>query len=115
MYASERPSSYGANRSRSYRQNHSQREPVHEDTIRTERLQVERKSFILTLKENSRGRFLRITEDVNGRRDNIIIPSTGLSEFSDLVAAMTDTANAVEDSEFADEPGEAGYAEESEE
>jgi hypothetical protein len=95
MYASERPSSaYGANRSRSYRQNHSQREPVPEETIRVEKLQVERKSFVLTLKENSRGRFLRITEDVNGRRDNIIIPTTGLAEFSDLVAAMADTAAA---------------------
>lgn len=106
MYASERPSSYGANRSRSYRQNHTEREPVPEDTLRTERLQVERKSFILTLKENSRGRFLRITEDVNGRRDTIIIPSTGLEEFSDLVAAMAETAAATESSPEAEDETE---------
>ena len=43
-----------------------------------ERVQVERKAFFFELKENPRGRFLRITEDVGGRRDTIIIPATGL-------------------------------------
>jgi hypothetical protein len=92
MYANERPSNYGANPSKSYRQNHSDRESPPEETLRTEKLQVERKSFVLTLKENARGKFLRITEDVNGRRANIIIPSTGLDEFADLVAVMADAA-----------------------
>ena len=55
--------------------------PVNEDTLKTEKIQIERKTFIFTLKENPRGRFLRITEDVNGRRDNVIIPSTGLEDF----------------------------------
>jgi len=32
-----------------------------------------RKTFVLTLKENPRGKILRITEDVGGRRDTIII------------------------------------------
>jgi hypothetical protein len=41
------------------------------------------------LKENPRGRFLRITEDVNGRRDNVIIPSTGLEDFRRIVDEMT--------------------------
>ncbi len=72
---------------------HSQKPQVSEDTIRTEKIQIERKTFILTLKENPRGRFLRITEDVNGRRDNIIIPSTGLEEFRRLVDEMVKTAN----------------------
>ena len=45
-----------------------------EDTLKSETLQIERKTFVLTLKENPRGRFLRITEDVGGRRDTIIIP-----------------------------------------
>ncbi len=61
---------------------------VNEDTLRTEKIQIERKTFILTLKENPRGRFLRITEDVNGRRDNIIIPSTGLQDFKRIVDEM---------------------------
>ncbi|MGO9518273.1 MAG: hypothetical protein ACLPND_14630 [Candidatus Korobacteraceae bacterium] len=59
-----------------------------ETTLKTERIQIERKTFILTLKDNPRGRFLRITEEVNGRRDNIIIPSTGLEEFKRLFQEM---------------------------
>jgi len=62
--------------------------PVIEATLKTDKLQIERKAFIFTLKENPRGRFLRITEDVNGRRDNIIIPSTGLDEFYRVLAQM---------------------------
>jgi len=46
----------------------------------SEQVQVERKLFTFDLRENPRGRFLRITEDVGGRRDTIIIPSTGLDE-----------------------------------
>ena len=61
---------------------------VQEDTLRTETLHIERKSFMLTLKENPRGRFLRITEDVGGRRDSIIIPATGLEDFRKLVEEM---------------------------
>jgi hypothetical protein len=63
--------------------------PVNEDTLKTEKIQIERKTFIFTLKENPRGRFLRITEDVNGRRDNVIIPSTGLEEFRKILDEMT--------------------------
>lgn len=65
------------------------RPPAVEDTLKTGKLQIERKTFILTLKENPRGRFLRITEEVNGRRDTIIIPATGLEEFSKAVTEMT--------------------------
>jgi len=35
-----------------------------EEGLKTERLQIERKAFVFSLKENPRGRFLRITEDV---------------------------------------------------
>jgi hypothetical protein len=62
--------------------------PVQEDTLKTEKIQIERKTFVFTLKENPRGRFLRITEDVNGRRDNIIVPSTGLDDFKRIVDEM---------------------------
>lgn len=62
--------------------------PVQEDTLKSEKVQIERKTFIFTLKENPRGRFLRITEDVNGRRDNIIVPSTGLEEFKKILDDM---------------------------
>jgi hypothetical protein len=61
---------------------------MNEDTLKTEKIQVERKTFIFTLKENPRGRFLRITEDVGGRRDNVIIPATGLEDFKRIVDEM---------------------------
>ncbi len=53
-----------------------------ENVLKSAKIAVERKLFFFDLKENERGRFLRITEDVNGRRDTIIIPSTGLDNFS---------------------------------
>jgi len=42
---------------------------------------IERKSFSVALKDNPRGRFLRITEKNGTRHATIIIPSTGLKEF----------------------------------
>jgi len=52
-----------------------------QDQLLSERIQIERKQFFFDLKENPQGRFLKITEDVGGRRNTIIIPSTGLSVF----------------------------------
>jgi hypothetical protein len=87
MISNERPSPYGR---RPYQGGgyNQPRPPVQEDTLKTEKIQIERKTFVFTLKENPRGRFLRITEDVGGRRDTIIIPSTGLEEFKKLVDEM---------------------------
>ena len=52
------------------------------DTILESReIQIERKYFIIEYRENERGRFLRITEEAHGRRNTVIIPSTGLEEF----------------------------------
>jgi len=65
-----------------------QRAPVVEETIKTDKIQIERKTFVISLKENPRGRFLRITEDVGGRRDTIILPATGLVEFKRVVDEM---------------------------
>jgi hypothetical protein len=64
------------------------RAPVTEETLKTDKIQVERKTFVISLKENPRGRFLRITEDVGGRRDTIILPATGLGEFKRVVDEM---------------------------
>jgi len=63
--------------------------PVHEDTLKTAEVQVERKTFIFTLKENLRGRLLRITEDSGNRHNSIIIPVTGLADFQKLLAEMS--------------------------
>jgi hypothetical protein len=86
MISNERPSPYG---NRFYGQ---PKPPVNEETLRTEKIQVERKTFIFTLKENPRGRFLRITEDVGGRRDNIIVPAPGLEDFRKVVDEMVKAA-----------------------
>jgi PurA ssDNA and RNA-binding protein len=87
MISNERPSPYG------HRPYGQPRPPTNEDTLKTGQVQIERKTFVFTLKENPRGRFLRITEDVGGRRDNIIIPSTGLEEFKKLLEEMVKAAN----------------------
>jgi hypothetical protein len=71
------------------------RPPVNEDTLKAAEIQIERKFFVFTLKENPRGRFLRITEDVGGRRDTIIIPSTGLADFKKLVDEMVKAADEI--------------------
>ncbi len=71
------------------------RPPVVEDTLKSGEVQIERKNFVFSLKENPRGRFLRITEDVGGRRDTIIIPSTGLAEFKKLVDEMVKAAEEI--------------------
>ena len=59
-----------------------------ENALKSEKITVERKQFFFDLKENDRGRFLRITEDVNGRRDTIILPSTGLEDFAQALNSI---------------------------
>ena len=61
---------------------------MEEDTLKSDKVQIERKTFVFSLKENPRGRFLRITEDVAGRRDTIIIPAPGLEDFKRLLDDM---------------------------
>ena len=51
----------------------------------SEQVQIERKLFSFDLRENPRGRFLKITEDVGGRRDAIIIPATGLEQVREII------------------------------
>ena len=59
------------------------------DTILESReLQVERKHFFLEFRENDRGRFLRITEEAHGRRNTVIIPSTGLEDFERMLGEV---------------------------
>lgn len=84
MISNERPSPYG---NRSYG-NSFPKPQVNEETIKSEKIQIERKTFLFSLKENPRGRFLRITEDVAGRRDTIIIPAPGLEDFKQMIDQM---------------------------
>ena len=66
-----------------------------EDRILSERIQIERKQFFFDLKENCQGRFLRITEDVGGRRNTIIVPSTGLKAFRDAIGQAIEVEDSV--------------------
>ena len=47
--------------------------------LASEKVVAGRKIFFLDYKENNRGRVLKITEDVNGRRDTIMIPDEALT------------------------------------
>lgn len=65
---------------------------VPEETLKTAQVIIERKTFVFALKENARGRFLRITEEAGQRRDKIIIPSSGLAEFRRVLDEMVQAA-----------------------
>ena len=104
MISNKRPSPYGRRPYQSHGYGHGYgapkyntqpRPPVNEDTLKSAEVQIERKNFVFTLKENPRGRFLRITEDVGGRRDTIIIPSTGLADFKKLVDEMVAASESI--------------------
>jgi PurA ssDNA and RNA-binding protein len=69
------------------------RPPMRDDILKTGEIQIERKSFIFLLKENPRGRFLRIIEQGGAKSTSIIVPSNGLHEFNKLLAEMLKVAD----------------------
>ena len=64
------------------------------DLLHTEKILAERKVFFLDLKRNARGMVVKITEDVNGNRDTIMVPAEILSDF---IAALTDIKATADD------------------
>jgi hypothetical protein len=64
-----------------------------DNVIASQELQVERKHYYIEFRENERGRFLRITEEAHGRRNTVIVPSTGLNEFNAAIDAVVVAAN----------------------
>jgi len=60
------------------------------EPLATERISVDRKTFFLDLKENPRGRFMKITEDVGGRRDTIMVPVEAFADFADAFARLVE-------------------------
>ena len=56
--------------------------------IASEKIANERKIFFLDLKENQRGRFLKITEDVGGRRDTIMLPAAAFKDFAEALERL---------------------------
>src|SRR6266481_1057345 len=59
-----------------------------DNIIEARELQIEQKHFYVELRENDRGRFLRITEEAHGRRNSIIVPSTGVDDFTATIAEV---------------------------
>ena len=61
---------------------------MHSAPIASEKITNERKIFFLDLKENQRGRFLKITEDVGGRRDTIMLPAEAFKDFVEALERL---------------------------
>ncbi|MBX3742163.1 RNA-binding protein [Luteolibacter sp. SL250] len=66
------------------------------DLLHTEKILADRKVFFLDLKQNSRGMVVKITEDVSGNRDTIMVPAEILGDF---IAALTDIKATADDHE----------------
>ena len=58
-----------------------------DDLLHTEKILADRKTFYLDLKENQRGKVIKITEEVSGNRDTIMVPAEILGDF---IEALTD-------------------------
>ena len=52
-----------------------------EKTLARRELQIERKQLSIEIRENFRGRFLRIVEKCGGKTNVVIIPDTGINDF----------------------------------
>lgn len=66
------------------------------ELIHTEKIVAGRKVFFLDLKQNTRGKVVKITEDVSGNRDTIMVPVDILEEF---ISALNDIQSASDESE----------------
>lgn len=64
------------------------------DLLHTEKILADRKVFFLDLKSNPRGMVVKITEDVGGNRDTIMVPAEILGDF---IAALTDIKATADD------------------
>src|ERR1700736_4398061 len=63
-----------------------------DNLIEAREVQIERKHFHVEFRENDRGKFLRITEEAHGRRNTIIVPSTGVDEFTSAIDEVIEQA-----------------------
>jgi hypothetical protein len=62
----------------------------------TEKIFHDRKEFFLDLKENSRGRVLKITEKVGGRRDTIMVPMEVMQDLYEALGRIMDYERGLE-------------------
>ena len=71
------------------------RPTLREETLETRELQIERKHFLALLKENPRGRFVRISEEANGRYNSIMVPGDGLKEFLKMLQEVANASDEI--------------------
>ena len=64
--------------------------PVPSQPLASEKLATDRKIFFLDLKENDRGRYIKITEDVGGRRDTIMLPVAAAKDFHEMLGRLVE-------------------------
>jgi hypothetical protein len=62
-----------------------------DNIIEAKELQIERKHFLVELREHDRGKFLRITEETHGRRNTIIVPTTGVEDLTAAIGEVLST------------------------
>ena len=67
---------------------------MNQEVLHTEKILADRKIFFLDLKENARGKVVKITEDVSGNRDTIMVPAEILGDF---IAALSDIKETADD------------------
>ena len=63
--------------------------------LETKDFKVENKKFFFDLKENPKGKYLRITES-SGGRSSIVIPENGLQMFSEILMHFVELDRKVE-------------------
>jgi hypothetical protein len=74
--------------------NNQPKEPAR--PLASEKVMLGHKVFFLDLKENHRGRVIKITEDVNGRRDTIMMPieaATNIAEALERLISVSEKMN----------------------
>lgn len=65
------------------------------ELIATEQIRTDAKKFFFDLKANERGIVLRLTEDVRGRRNTIMVPLEALRETGEICLRLADYAESL--------------------
>lgn len=60
------------------------------EPLASEKVVIDRKIFFLDLKENCRGRFLKITEDLGWQRTTIMLPAEAFTDFARAFAGLAE-------------------------
>lgn len=95
-YRQDSRDSYGAPQRDSYQGGGGGDYRQNTPPLMTEKIFHDRKEFFLDLKENSRGRVLKITEKVGGRRDTIMVPMEVLQDLHDALGRIMDYERGLE-------------------